>query len=252
LLPGLESNSGPTQMGMIIRDMGKSFIWFDLGYTLLYLNREEPFLQTLREFDLDADPHEVERVFHLTDKTFMREYPGLFGGDRRHYMPWYFGIIQYHLGLRFDLCRFFQRWQRRIGTQIDSWFPYPYTVEVLEDLSKKGYRMGIISNWDDSARAILKKHDLDRFFEHVIISSEVGSEKPDAEIFQKAIEAASVDPAKSIYVGDNYYDDAVGSRKAGMETIIVNRYGDLGIEELENCTVISDIRELKEYFTGGG
>jgi putative hydrolase of the HAD superfamily len=239
-------------MGMIIRDMGKSFIWFDLGYTLLYLNREEPFLQTLREFDLDADPHEVERVFHLTDKTFMREYPGLFGGDRRHYMPWYFGIIQYHLGLRFDLCRFFQRWQRRIGTQIDSWFPYPYTVEVLEDLSKKGYRMGIISNWDDSARAILKKHDLDRFFEHVIISSEVGSEKPDAEIFQKAIEAASVDPAKSIYVGDNYYDDAVGSRKAGMETIIVNRYGDLGIEELENCTVISDIRELKEYFTGGG
>jgi putative hydrolase of the HAD superfamily len=232
--------------------MQKSFIWFDLGYTLLYLNREEPFLQTLREFDLHADPHEVAKIFHLTDKDFMREYPGLFGGDRRHYMPWYFGVIQYRLGLRFDLCRFFQRWQKRIGTQVDSWFPYPFTAQVLENLRKKGYRMGIISNWDDSARTILEKHHLDRFFEHLVISSEVGSEKPDVEIFRRAMQAASVGPGECIYVGDNYYDDAVGSRKAGMETIIINRYGDLGIEELENCSVIIDIRELDEILAGRG
>lgn len=232
--------------------MEKSFIWFDLGYTLLYLNREEPFLKTLREFDFDADPHEVERIFHLTDKYFMREFPGLFGGDRRHYMPWYFGVIQYHLGLRFDLCRFFQRWQQRIGTQLDSWFPYPFTADVLEELRNKGYRMGIISNWDDSARAILKKHGLDRYFEHIVISSEVGWEKPDAQIFQKAIQAASVNPGECAYVGDNYYDDAVGSRKAGIEPLIVNRYGNLGIEELDNCSVICDIRELDDYLTRGG
>lgn len=232
--------------------MEKSFIWFDLGYTLLYLNREEPFLNTLREFDLDADPREVERIFHLADKYFMREFPGLFGGDRRYYMPWYFGVIQYHLGLRFDLCQFFQRWQQRIGTQIESWFPYPFTIDVLEDLRTKGYRMGIISNWDDSAREILKKHNLDRFFEHVIISSEVGWEKPAAEIFQKAIQVASVKPSESIYVGDNYYDDAVGSRKAGIDPLIVNRFGNLGIEELDNCPMIGDIREVDEYLSGGG
>jgi putative hydrolase of the HAD superfamily len=252
LLPGDFPDPGRTRGGAKFSVMEKSFIWFDLGYTLLYLNREEPFLQTLREFDLDADPHEVERVFHLADKTFMREYPGLFGEDRRHYMPWYFGVIQYHLGLRFDLCRFFQRWQQLVGTQTDSWFPYPFTVDVLEDLNEKGYRMGVISNWDKSARKILKKHRLDRFFEHIIISSEVGSEKPDVRIFQKAMQAASVDPGECIYVGDNYYDDAVGSRKVGMETIIINRYGELGIEELENCSVICDIRELDEILNGRG
>jgi len=231
--------------------MKKSFIWFDLGYTLLYLKREEPFLQTLREFNLDADPRQVKRIFHLTDKHFMREFPGLFGGDRRHYMPWYFGVIQYHLGLRFDLCSFFQSWQQRIGTQIDSWLPYPFAADVLEGLREKGYRMGVISNWDGSARAILKKHGLYRFFEYIIISSEVGSEKPDAEIFDKAIEAASVDPGECIYIGDNYYDDAVGSRKAGIEPLIVNQYGRLGIEEIQDCPVIPDIREISEYMTKG-
>jgi putative hydrolase of the HAD superfamily len=225
--------------------MRRTFIWFDLGYTLLYLKREEPFLETLREFDLEADPKEVERVFHLTDKYFMREFPGLFGSDRQYYMPWYFGVIQYRLGLRFDLCRFFQRWQKQIGTQLDSWHAYPFTVDVLEDLANKGYRMGVITNWDESARAILRKHDLDRFFEHVIISSEVGREKPDVEIFRMALRAASVEPGECVYVGDNFYDDAVGGRKAGMETIIINRFGELGIEELDNCTVICDIRELE-------
>ena len=232
--------------------MKKPFIWFDLGYTLLYLKREEPFLETLKEFNLDADPHEVKRIFHLTDKYFMREFPGLFGGDRVHYMPWYFGVIQYHLGLRFDLCSFFQRWQQRIGTQIDSWFPYPFTADVLESLRKERYRMGIISNWDGSARAILEKHGLHRFFEHVVISSEVGSEKPDARIFREALQAASVDPGECLYVGDNYYDDAVGSRKAGIEPLIVNQYGSLGIEEIHDCPVIPDIRKLYAYLTEGG
>ena len=224
--------------------MEKTFIWFDLGYTLLYLKREEPFLQTLKEFDLEADPGEVERAFHLTDKTFMREYPGLFGGDRRHYMPWYFGVLQYRLSLRFDLCRFFQRWQQLIGTQLDSWHPYPFTVQILESLAEKGFRMGVISNWDESAREILRMHDLNRFFEHLIISSEVGWEKPNVEIFRKALRDAAVEPGESVYVGDNYYDDAVGSRKAGMDAIIVNRFGTLGVEELENCPVICDVREL--------
>ena len=230
--------------------MDKSFIRFDLGYTLLYLNREEPFLETLREFNLDADPDEVERVFHLTDKYFMREFPGVFGGDRRHYMPWYFGVVQYHLGLRFDLCRFFQRWQQSIGTQIDSWAPYPFAFKVLDELRNKGYRMGIISNWDDSARAILKKHSLDHFFEHIIISSEIGCEKPAIEIFKRAIQAASVKPTECIYVGDNYYDDATGCRKAGIESVIVNRYGRLGTEEVNDCPLIRDIREVGVFLKG--
>jgi putative hydrolase of the HAD superfamily len=230
----------------------KTFLWFDLGYTLLYLKREEPFLKTLRELNLDADPKEVERVFHLVDKYFMREYPGLFGRDRRYYMPWYFGVMQYHLNLRFDLCSFFQRWQQYIGTQIDSWVPYHFVGETLDGLKQRGYRLGVISNWDRSARVILKKHDLDRFFEPIIISSEVGYEKPSDEIFNTALRAASVSPTECLYVGDNYYDDVRGSRSAGIESVVVNRYGRLGVEEIDDCPIIDDIRQIGDLLQGGG
>jgi len=227
--------------------MEKTFIWFDLGYTLVYQNREKPFLDTLRTFDLEADAEEVHRVFHLVDKHFMREFPHVFGGDKLTYMPWYFGMVQYRLGIRFDLCSFFELWQEAIGHPVDSWIAYPFAVEVLDELKSKGYRLGIISNWDSSARAIIEKHGFDRFFELIVISSEIGWEKPDVEIFNRAVDRAGAAPEQSIYVGDNYYDDAVGCRKAGLQPIIVNRYGSLGIEEIDDCPVIQDIREIEGF-----
>ena len=52
-----------------------------------------------------------------------------------------------------------------------------------------------------------------------------------------------------IYVGDNYYDDAVGSRKVGMPALIINRFGLLGTEEITDCPLISDMSEVFNFLT---
>jgi putative hydrolase of the HAD superfamily len=79
------------------------------------------------------------------------------------------------------------------------------------------------------------------YFEVVIISSEAGVCKPDERIFRMALDQATVDPARCLYVGDNYYDDAVGATSVGMKSLIVNRFGSLGVEELTAQELISDI-----------
>ena len=104
--------------------------------------------------------------------------------------------------------------------------------------------MGVISNWDCTARDILTETGLIEFFEHIIISCEVNCNKPEPQIFNLALQKAAVEASDCIYVGDNYYDDAVGSRKVGMEALIINRFGTLGVEELSNCTIIGDISEV--------
>jgi len=98
--------------------------------------------------------------------------------------------------------------------------------------------MGIISNWDHSARGLLAAHGLTGFFDPIVISSEVGCEKPSERIFRIALEKAGVPAERCLYVGDNYYDDAVGCRKVGMRPLILNPYGRLGIEEIEDCPLI--------------
>ncbi len=59
--------------------MNKSYAWFDLGYTLVYLPREQGFYQYLQEQGIQRDIGQIERAYHLTDKLFMRQYPGVLG-----------------------------------------------------------------------------------------------------------------------------------------------------------------------------
>ena len=67
--------------------MNVSFVWFDIGYTLLYMQRETTYQQALRKLGVDVPLEDIEREFHLTDKLFMREYPGIFLKPREVFMP---------------------------------------------------------------------------------------------------------------------------------------------------------------------
>ena len=208
------------------------FIWFDLGYTLLYKERERLFGEVLGWFHIDRSFDDLERAFHLTDKRFMRDYPGFLGRPPEEFMPLYIGFLCRQLNVRGDLVAVLNRWMDAWQTTGIDWLPYPYVTEVLGCLAAKGLRLGVISNWDPSAKAILARCGLMDFFEVVIISSEVGVCKPEERIFRIALEQARVDPTRCLSVGDNFYDDTVGARTVGMKSLIINRFGSLGVEEL--------------------
>ena len=224
-----------------------TFLWFDIGYTLLYNLREPTYCQVLKEFGADITESDLVHAFHWVDKVFMREYPGVLGKDPRTYSPWYLGVLNYHLGLRLNLCKVFLRWRELQDATPDYWRAFDFAPAVLEKLRRKGLRLGVISNWDPSARSTLARQGLADYFEHIVISSEVGCEKPDEGIFRLALEKAGVSASDCLYVGDNYYDDAVGSMKVGMFSVIINRFERKGIGEIEGHPIIRDIRALEEY-----
>jgi len=225
----------------------KKFIWFDLGYTLLKLKREESFQEILKTLGFDVSTSQIEKAFHLTDKLFMRQYPGVLGKSRAFYMPMYLGNMIYTLGLRTDICPLFVEWKKKLENPFKVWTPFDNVKNELKNLASEGYRLGVISNWDKTAVPLLDQFELTSFFDNIIISSEVGCEKPDPKIFQIALDMASISVEDSLYVGDNYYDDGIGSRNIGMDFVIVNPYGDLGVEELEGCNLVPDITHLREY-----
>ncbi len=227
--------------------MRKSFIWFDIGYTLVYMQREATYRRALRQFGVEADLEDIRLQFHLTDKLFMREYPGIFLQPVDTYMPAYLGLMNFRLGIQLDVCRLHACWEDIKAGVDDYWRPYAETFEVLSELKKCGLGMGVISNWDGTARDVLRAAGLIDFFAHLVISCEVDCHKPDARIFRMALETAGVDARQCLYVGDNYYDDCLGSRKVGMAAVIVNRYGSLGVEEIKDCPVIHDLTGIFDH-----
>jgi putative hydrolase of the HAD superfamily len=159
-------------------------------------------------------------------------------------MPSYLGIMNYRLGLSLNLCELDEYWEEIKKNTENYWLPFDGIKEVLAELKRKPVGLGVISNWDCTARDILTAAGLIDYFDHLVISCEVDCFKPDARIFEIALQKAAVTARDCIYVGDNYYDDALGSRKVGMNALIINRFGTLGVEEINDCPVISHLSEL--------
>jgi putative hydrolase of the HAD superfamily len=227
--------------------MASSFVWFDLGYTLLYKPREQEYAAVLAEHGIEVPLEQLEKEFHLVDKLFMREYPSVFGRDPETFMPWFLGVLHNRLGIRLNLCEAWGRLKEVHARTRHRWLAFENVPEVLADLRGRGVRMGVITNWDPSARRLLEELGLSGYFEQVVVSCEEGSEKPDPRIFQAALRRAGVAGGECLYVGDNYYADAVGARGVGMRALIVNRFGRLGVEEIADQLFIRDVSEVVDY-----
>jgi HAD superfamily hydrolase (TIGR01509 family) len=93
--------------------------------------------------------------------------------------------------------------------------PLPGSVATLENLTRRGLRLAVVSNWDCSLPLHLAALGLDRFFSAVVTSAEAGRPKPDPAAFWLALERLDVGPKRALHVGDGSEDEE-GARAAGM------------------------------------
>jgi HAD superfamily hydrolase (TIGR01549 family) len=130
-------------------------------------------------------------------------------------------------------------------TRLSSISLYPETLDVLESLSE-AYPLGIISNGPSEIQwAKVNMFRLKDYFQTIIISGDVGVEKPSEAIFRLALNRARTPADRCAHVGDSLVDDVNGSRQAGMTSIWVNR----GVLDFEGVDVrphyeLRDLREL--------
>ncbi len=99
----------------------------------------------------------------------------------------------------------------------------PDAREVIAELDRSGYKLGIISNVITSKEIPdwLSEDDLGKYFRAVVLSSLFGHRKPDPEIYWEASRRIGVPPKRCVYVGDNPVRDVVGTRLAGFGMVII-------------------------------
>jgi putative hydrolase of the HAD superfamily len=115
---------------------------------------------------------------------------------------------------------------------------------LLEDLKKSGYMLGVVSNRDDPFLEELNTLKLDSYFQFVLAAGEVKSYKPYPLIFERALELAGTSAPETMYIGDNYFADIVGSRRAGLIPVL---YDPISLFPDADCTVIKSFTELPEF-----
>jgi HAD superfamily hydrolase (TIGR01549 family) len=128
-------------------------------------------------------------------------------------------------------------------------------VETLTALKEQGYLLGVLSNRDESYAGYLTERGLGEFFNLTIHAGEAGIYKPNPGVFHYLLEKAGVSAEESVYVGDNYYADVVGSRGAGMNPVLLDVHN---LFDSPDCLVIQShsqifqLLERRELWPGSG
>jgi len=102
----------------------------------------------------------------------------------------------------------------------------PAHAELLAALAP-GYRLGVVTNFDDTATAyaILVRHGIARAFDTVVISEGVGLRKPHPAVARAGLRGLGLAAGEVLLVGDTWGEDVAGARAAGLEAAWIDAHG---------------------------
>lgn len=221
-------------------------VLFDVGGTLVETqpSAQELISRVLREHGLQLAANDLARAEPLAWQAVAGRLPFQRYGQEESRAFWdaFYAALLTALGVeprpavRAALYAEFQR--------LENWRLYPDVVPTLQELRERGFRLGVVSNWEEWLEELLLALEIHPLFDAIVASGPFGRAKPHPSIFQRALAlAGDVAPAATVHVGDSPRDDVAGARAAGIRPILLDRRGRHGELPLER---ISSLAELPE------
>ncbi|MFM2139079.1 MAG: hypothetical protein RJA57_1386 [Bacteroidota bacterium] len=130
---------------------------------------------------------------------------------------------------------------------------FPHTLEILNLLRERNYRMHLITNgFEKTQHGKLRSSGLDGYFGEVITSEGSNSLKPHKEIFEYAFRKTGALPAESIMIGDTMDVDILGAMNAGIDQVHVNHLTrePAAVQGRYPTYTVYSLRELEGIFPG--
>jgi putative hydrolase of the HAD superfamily len=210
-------------------------VTFDAGNTLIRLSRPVgvTYAEVAKRFGVDLNPDQLEQGFRAAWKTVPRlpDAPGPRSDDGRN---WWRDVVSRTLAIAQVKVELFSDFFDAVYAEFalpGVWRLEPGALDLLQDLRGTGFRLGVISNFDLRLYEILKYVGVLDLFEQIIVSSQVGADKPSPRIYEEALRRFGVEPAELLHVGDDEIADGEGARSLGVHTFILG-FGGTGLKDL--------------------
>lgn len=137
-----------------------------------------------------------------------------------------------------------------LGARVSAYMQEAYTSQVwmpeethtvLSGLREGGFTLGVVSNRDNPYHEQIDEMGIGDYFHFSLAAGEVNSWKPEPGIFFAALERADASAQQTLYIGDNYFADVVGARRAGLQPVL---YDPKGLFHEPGCPVIVSFEDL--------
>jgi len=203
-------------------------IFFDAAGTLIHLPKSVGHHYALigKQIGLELEAAALDRAFTLSWKK-MPARPAIESPREDDDKGWWLELVDrviYQAApgtSELDRDAFFEVAYAHFA-EAGVWELYPDVSEVLEALRPR-FELAVISNFDGRLRMILEQLGVSRFFSHVFLSSELGADKPDPLIYQRALMLSGAAPNEALHVGDDPIRDWQGAEAAGLSIFRLER-----------------------------
>jgi putative hydrolase of the HAD superfamily len=209
-------------MGMI------KAIFFDAAGTLFHLPLGVGYHYALvgEDIGLKLDAAQLDRAFVQAWNSMPKRAP-IHGPRENDDKDWWHDLVDLVLGQvvpslsELDRDNFFEIAYDHFA-EAGVWELYPEVLDVLDKLHPQ-FQLAVISNFDGRLRMILQQLGISKFFRHVFVSSELGADKPDPEIFRRALGVVDLPSDQVVHVGDDPERDWKAASAAGLSIFQLDR-----------------------------
>ncbi|HEY1038905.1 MAG TPA: YjjG family noncanonical pyrimidine nucleotidase [Bacteroidia bacterium] len=235
-----------------------------INFSLLYSSIQHIFFDldnTLWDFETNSQKvlHELIQKHGLiskcqcSDRSFIKTYVLVNDDLWARYRKNLISKEELRSSRFYNTMLYFGYEDRELGLQLEKEYidnsPYqkelfPHTLETLDYLSSK-YKLHIITNGFAEIQHIkLKNCSIDQYFNEVLISEQIGFNKPHPNIFNAALEKTSAKTEHALMIGDDWDADIIGASEAGFKTIFFNPR-----KKMVNSNQTPEIQSLNELIT---
>ena len=203
-------------------------ILFDAAGTLFFLTKTvgDHYAYAGSEVGLNLDAQQLERAFHAAWQQ-MPGRPAINGPRENDDKAWWRELVgrvfdqAAPLLSELDRDNFFEIAYEHFA-EAGVWQLYPEVLEVLEQLRPR-FQLAVVSNFDGRLRFILQHLGISNYFSYMFISSELGTDKPDPEIFRRAVTIMHLKADDVLHVGDDPERDWKAASIAGLSVFELKR-----------------------------
>ena len=203
-------------------------IFFDAVGTLFYLSKSVGYHYALvgAQIGLRLDQQQLDQAFAATWQQMppRQAIPGPRENDDKDWWREFVDLLLDQVAPslnELDRDNFFEIAYEHFA-EAGVWELYSEVTDILEKLRPR-FQLAVVSNFDGRLRMILEQLGISKFFTHVFVSSEIGADKPDPEIFRRALKIMHLNADEVLHVGDDAERDWKAAAAAGLLVFRLHR-----------------------------
>ena len=227
----------------------KKAIIFDLFGTLINVYEKEVYNNLIKEMSNSLDIDFRDFYKYWNEETYDDRMKGKYKNNYEN-IEWIFKKIKREINEKqikkaVEIRKNFTLMSLRLYRE--------NLMEVLENVKRRGYKIGLITDCSPDVPELWEKLDYSKYFDEVIFSCDVKLKKPDEKIYNLMLEKLNEKAESCYYVGDGGSYELTGAKKVGMHPILIKSLSDEKKDVYKkylddfNGDRIYSLKELEKY-----